>query len=79
MDEPCKGLISYIEVEHWLIRARINGQEALAFHLAMARDALLMEEFGSILSLKPRAIERLVQEEMILYDPGRLIGEGDIQ
>lgn len=58
------GRMTYLDLEALFIRARVNGQEGLAFHLAMARDLLLEEAFGKFLRLHPGKIEEVVRREM---------------
>lgn len=55
-----EGRFTFIELEGLMRRARQNGQEGVAFHLAMARDVLMEEEFGSIFRRHPALVERAV-------------------
>jgi hypothetical protein len=70
------GRLTYLDMERLVVRARINGQEGIAFHLAMARDVLLKEEFGSCLEGRPEVIESVVREELDPNDRLRAIKEG---
>jgi hypothetical protein len=57
---------TYMEMEMLVRRARIQGQDAVALHLAMAREVLLLEEFGSILRNPVMAarIETMIQSQV---------------
>jgi hypothetical protein len=63
MSEP----FTYMEMEMLVRRARIQGQDAVALHLAMAREVLVKEEFGDILRHPVMAarIESMIQSESI--------------
>jgi hypothetical protein len=61
-----QGRLTYLDLEMLCRRARIQGQDRVAFHLAMAREVLLEEEFGSLLRnpVISSRIEKIVQEEL---------------
>jgi hypothetical protein len=61
------GPFTYMEMEMLVRRARIQGQDAVALHLAMAREVLMKEEFGDILRHPVMAarIESMIQSESL--------------
>lgn len=71
------GRLTYVDLERLVLRARLNGQEGLAFHFAMGRDELLREEFGSCVQFNTRAVEEVVKEQLRRNDNLRTIAEGD--
>jgi hypothetical protein len=69
MSEP----FTYMEMEMLVRRARIQGQDAVALHLAMAREVLMEEEFCAILRhpVMNARIESTIQSQVPSQDsPG---------
>jgi DNA-binding cell septation regulator SpoVG len=63
---------TYMEMEMLVRRAMIQGQDAVALHLAMAREVLMKEEFGDIMRHPVMAarIETMIQSEVLKASSG---------